>query len=205
MRFICRIIVALVIFCMSDTVFAASGSAKDWLEIPAEYKDEVADKLEQSKEFTAEQMEMIKECLEESSFKETLNCISKGGVDEAAVILSSIAEAFGDIKERICGSSSMMDKNRCSQFKTRLQDWKDELSGTFSGTIKRGQQYLEERNKLFHMKRKICNKIGEKGCWTWLDERIDLKCNPEKIGTDLQKLEDCRLEVVNDVWERLNR
>jgi hypothetical protein len=54
------------------------------------------------------------------------------------------------------------------------------------------------------MKRKICKKINQEGCYQWLNERIDLKCRPQKAGNDAVNTEDCQLEVTQEVWERVS-
>ena len=185
-------------------LFAVEGTAGSWLDIPAEYRDEVAEKLEKSKHFTEEQLKIVKECLKQSGIKDTLNCFSDGGLDEAANILVIIRDELGSIKDRICGGSSSLDHNKCTQLQDKTVQLKDDLAAVLSGTIEKGQKYLEERNKLFTMKRKICGKIKEEGCWTWLEERLNLKCNPKKFDKHPEKLEQCQMEVVNDVWERLN-
>jgi hypothetical protein len=197
------ILTLLFLSCNFSQAFGDTGNFEKWLDIPSEYKDEIADALETSKEFTEEQIQLITTCLEESSLKDSLNCLSDGGMDEAMGILLTVSEAFTGIKDRICGGTSLTDRDRCRQIQSKLNQWKDGLAGTLSGTIKRGQKYLEERNRLFFMKRQICAKIGEKGCWSWLDDRLNLKCDPGKIGSDPEILKECRLTVVNEVWERL--
>ncbi len=194
---------AVCFFSFSAMVYAADGTVKKWLDVPSEYRKEIADKLEKSKRYTEEQMKVVKRCLDKSGAREILNCFSAGGLDKAASILLVIRDEFNSIADRICGGSSLTDQNKCKQLKENTILLKEGLAAALTGTIEKGQHYLEEKNKLFSMKRKICGKIKEKGCWTWLDERLNIKCNPQELGRHPDKLEQCRLEVLDEVWKRL--
>jgi len=60
---------------------------------------------------------------------------------------------------------------------------------------------------LFHtsyLKKKICDKINKKVCWSWLNERLDLNCNPQKLANDIEKLQQYRMKVAGDVWGKLS-
>ncbi len=208
MVFLKLLISFLFVLLLTLDLSAATESLEDLLEIPADYRDEIEEMLEKSKEFTEDQLEVIQDCLDESSAKEIANCFSKGGIDEAGKILSMIKDELFDVERRICGESSIFEKDRCEKFQESMKKFKgqaDKLWSAWSSTMDRGRRYVEERNRLFTLKRKICQKINEDGCWKWLNERMDIKCNPKKIGYDAQKLEACQLEVANDVWDRLDR
>ncbi len=196
-------LVALLLF-VPMFVFANVDEVEDLLEIPVEYRDEIEDRLKESREFTEEQIEIITACLDESSMTQVLNCFSRGGIDEAANIWMLINEELANMEERLCGKSTFFEKDRCEQIKESLDRIREQMDGIWSTTMERGRKYLKEKNELIFLKRKICKKINQKGCWSWLNERLLLKCNPNKMGADLRKLEKCRLDVANDVWERLN-
>lgn len=198
------LIILLIGWSPLNALYASTVDTEKWVDMAEEYSGEIRKKLEQTKKFTEEQIDTITECMKQPTLKDNLNCLTDGGVDGASDVLVEVKDAMTDIQNRICGGSSAFEKDRCSQLKDRLDEWKKELTGNLSETMKRGQKYLEERNKLFFMKKKICTKIGEKGCWTWLDDRINIKCDPKKVGTNTKALESCRLDVVNDVWSKLN-
>jgi hypothetical protein len=182
---------------------AAWQDGNEWLEIPGEYKKEITEKLEKSKQFTTDQLSVITDCLHESSVSEVLNCLSAGGIDEAAGILVLIRDEVGAIRERICGSSVLGNKDHCDQLGDTLVRLKEDLQEAWSVTIDKGKQYLAEKNRLLTMKRKICNQIKQKGCYKWLNDRIALKCNPQKIGSDPATIEKCQRGVADEVWQRL--
>ncbi|MBU2514349.1 hypothetical protein KJ966_23680 [bacterium] len=198
--------ISLLVFALLSPlcVFADFNEVEDLLEIPVEYRDEIKDKFKESREFSEAQIEIIAECLKESSIKGVLNCFSRGGIDEASNILVLIRDELLNIEERLCGKSTLFQKDRCEKIKSNLDNIKKQIGNMWSTTMERGKQRLREKNELITLKRKICEKINQDGCWSWLNERLYLKCNPKKIGTDSQVQEKCRLEAATEVWNRLN-
>ena len=190
---------------LTTSSFAAGwDEGKEWLEVSREYKDEILEKLKDSKEFTEDQLEVIDDCLNESNVKEVLNCFSGGGVDGAAGALTIIRDELGQIRERICGKGSWGNKDKCQKFGDSLHKLKNELQKSWGELLQKGKSYLEQSNQLLFMKRKICRKIDQEGCYRWLNERIDIKCNPKKIGNDPVTIEKCQLEVTEEVWGRVS-
>ncbi len=187
------------------TISAASwDQGKEWLEISKEYKEEILDKLKESKEFTKDQLEVINGCLDESSVKNALNCFSDGGIDGAAGALTIIRDELAAIGDRICGGNQFGNKDQCQKFGDSLNKLKNDLQEKWIAAVERGKKYLEQQNKLLFMKRKICKKIDQEGCYNWLNERIELNCKPEKLGNDPAAIEKCQIAVTEEVWSRLN-
>ncbi len=191
-------------FLIPVLIQASWGNSEEWLDITLEYKDEISDKLKESKQFTEDQLEVINDCLDESSVKEVLNCFSDGGVDEATGALIIIRDELVNIRERICGKSLLGNKDKCDQFGDKIIKLKADLQNTWASTLEKGKQYLDKKNKLLFMKRKICKKINEEGCYIWLNERIKIKCSPQNIGSDPAAIEKCQLDVTDEVWKRIN-
>lgn len=201
-----KILIVLQISLLLATCSLAVGwdEGKEWLEVSKEYKDEILEKLENSKQFTEDQLQVIDDCMNESSVKKVLNCFSGGGVDEAAGALTIIRDELGNIRERICGKGSWGNKDKCQKFGDSLSKLKKDLQQSWGELLEKGKNYLEQSNKLLFMKRKICRKIDQEGCYRWLNDRIDIQCNPNKIGNNPATIEKCQLEVTEDVWGRLN-
>ncbi len=199
------VIVKLLIFLATVTYGVGWDDGKEWLEVSGEYKDEILEKLNDSKKFTEDQLTVIDECLNESNLKKVLDCLSGGGVNEAAGALTIIRDELGQIRERICGKGSLGNKDKCQKFGDSLNTLKKDLQKSWGELLQKGKGYLEQSNELLFMKRKICNKIDQEGCYRWLNERIDLKCNPKKIGNDPATIEKCRLDVTQEVWDRVNK
>jgi hypothetical protein len=201
-----KTLVILNIFLLNSIIVCAASwdQGKEWLEATREYKDEILDKLKDSKQFTQNQLGVIEDCLDEPETKEVLNCFSGGGVEKAAGALTLIGDELSRIRERICSGDSWGDRNKCQKFGDSLEKMKKDLQASWSELVNRGKSYLEQSNKLFFMKRKICKKINQEGCYQWLNERIDLKCRPQKAGNDAVNTEDCQLEVTQEVWERVS-
>lgn len=177
---------------------------EEWMELSSEVKDELIEKLEESREFTEEQLEVIQVCFEESSFKDAVNCFSSGGVDKASELFTIVEDELGHIRERICGESTLGNRDQCDRVKDSLAKLKSDLQSVWYTMLDKGKQYLEEKNRLLFMKRKICKKINQEGCYQWLNERIEIKCNPKTIGNDPETIEQCKLDVSEAVWRRLN-
>lgn len=199
------IIIFQIIILLNTFVYAAAwDEGKEWLEVSKEYKDEILEQLENSKQFTENQLEVIDDCLNESNVKEVLNCFSGGGVEGAAGALTIIRDELEQIRERICGKGSWRNKDKCQKFGESLDKLRTDLQKTWGELLQKGKDYLEQSNNLLFMKRKICRKINQDGCYRWLNERIDLKCNPKKTGNDPAIIEKCRLDVTQEVWDRVN-
>lgn len=191
-----------LIFLGSQQVFAAKGS--DWLDIPPEYREQVIRKLNEGKQYTAEQLKVISGCLEKTSSEKIADCLSGGGLGEVTEIYSSVKSELKSIAEEVCGKSSFWEKNRCEKLEEQLSEFSKQLKTTWSDALQKGKQYLQKKNELLLLKRNICDKIDQEGCWSWLNERIDLRCNPSKLKDDPEKLHRCRMKTAEGVWERLN-
>lgn len=202
-----RIFILLFLILMTQQlvwVEAAWQKENQWLEIPEEYRKEISEQIKASKQYTAEQLSVITDCLSETSVAEILNCLSAGGIDEAAGILTLIRDKVSEIRERICGGSALGNKDSCDKLSDSLIRFKQDLQEAWSVTVAKGKQYLAEKNRVLTMKRSICNRIKQEGCYQWLNDRIELKCNPKKIGTNPTAIETCQWDVVEEVWQRLN-
>lgn len=197
----------LIIISLTLDLFAADAleTGKEWLDISQEYKNEILQHLEDSKQFTEKQLDIVADCLDESSISEVINCFSKGGIDDAIALISGIKDQLGTIRERICGEDHLGNKDKCEQFSDSLLVLTKDLKTAWSSALEKGKKYLENKNQLLFMKRKICKKIDQEGCYQWLNERIEIKCDPKKIGNDPAVIKQCKLDVADEVWSKLNQ
>lgn len=196
------IVSVLVLIPFGSPVLASESS--EWLALTAEYKDELLDLLEQGKAYSEEQLEIIRDCMNESSMDDTLECFSRGGFDDAKKIVENLFAELSGLRERICGDNSDENIYACDTIEKSLKRFSEKIESSWSDSIQKGAAFLRKANELFYLKKKICDRINEKGCWSWLNERIDLKCNPEHFEASPEELRQCRLAVANDVWERLD-
>ena len=195
----------LFVLLLSSTLgLVEAKELQDWMDLPAEVQENLTQKLKKSRKYTEEQMKTITNCLEKSKLEETINCLSNDGLEDALEIGYMIKDEMRDLRDRVCGSSSFGDKDRCKQLQKDLAGLGDRIKETWSKTLASGQAYLKKRTELTRLKKKICDKINKKGCWSWLNERMDINCNPKKLDNDAEKLRQCRTNIARDVWERLN-
>ena len=199
-----RLLVLVLLLITATTGVAVSKELQEWIDLPAEVHDELKQKLQKSKKYTAEQIEVITDCLKKPTMEKIINCLSNDGLEDAMEIGYMIKDEMRDLRDKICGSSSFGDQDRCKQLQKDLKGMGDRIRETWSKTLASGQTYLKKRTELTHLKKKICDKINKKGCWGWLNERMDIQCNPKKLDNDGEKLRQCRMEVAQDVWGRLN-
>ena len=199
-----RCLMLIMILITSTLGLVEAKELQDLIELPAEVHDKLTQKLKQSKKYTEEQMKTITDCLEKSNIEKIINCLSDDGLEDTLEIGYMIKDEIKDLRDRVCGSSSFGDKDRCKQLQKDLLSLGHQIKETWSKTLASGQAYLKNRTELTRLKKKICDKINKKGCWSWLNERMDINCNPKKMDYEGEKLRQCRTNIARDVWEQLN-
>lgn len=191
------------------TVFLFNGSItvakemQDLIDLPAEVADKLKQKLDESKEYTDEQMEIITHCLKKSGVQNIINCLSDDGLEDAMEIGYVIRDEMGNLRDRVCGGSTILEKDRCNKLKNDVKTMGKEIKEKWSRTLADGKAYLEKKYELTLLKKKICDKINQEGCWNWLNERLDIHCKPADLDNNTEKLRQCRMEVAQDVWKRV--
>ncbi|MBU2645041.1 hypothetical protein KKI24_10060 [bacterium] len=204
MRISHLLLLLFLLLVVSKSGVAAPKDLQGWIDLPVEVHDELIRKLKAGKKYSEEQLETITHCLKESDVRQIVNCLSDDGLEDALAIGYLIKEEMGKLRDRVCGGSSMGEKDRCQKLQQDLAGMGDRILETWSQTLASGEAYLEKRTALTRLKRQICHHINEKDCWTWLNERLDLHCSPEKLGRDAEQLRQCRMDVAQDIWNRLN-
>lgn len=197
-----------MIFWFSGIALAA-GNLQDIIDLPAEVHDKLKQKLEDSREYTEDQMASITRCLDKGNVRDIVNCLSDDGLDEAVEIGYIIRDEMSNLRDKVCGGT-FSDRDRCEKLQddvknlgVKMKTWGSQLQEKWSKTVAGGRAYLEKRYELTRLKRKICDRINQEGCWNWLNERLDLHCKPSDLGNDPEKLKQCRLRVAREVWSRL--
>jgi len=196
--------IAVLILIASTQYLAAADKLQEWIDLPAEVHEELTQKLKKSQKYTTEQIEVITGCLEKKGVKQIINCLSDDGLEDALEIGDLIKDEMRDLRNRVCGGSHILQKDRCKQLQKDLLNMGEQLKEKWSETMSSGQAYLKSKTELSQLKKNICDKINKKGCWSWLSERLDLNCNPQKLGNAVEKLQQCRINVAKEVWERLS-
>jgi len=196
-----------LVFCLPG-ISPAAEELRDIIELPVEIHEQLKRKLKDSREYTEEQLASINRCLERGNVKGVINCLSDDGLEDALEIGYIIRDEMSHLRDRICGSDSHGD--RCKKARddvkhlgSSIQRWGTQLQEKWSQTVAGGKAYLDQRYELTRLKKKICDRINQEGCWNWLNERLDLNCKPKDLGHDPERLKQCRLEVARDVWQRL--
>ncbi len=195
----------LILLLITATVgMATPKKLQDWIDLPVEVHDEIKRKLQNSQKYTAAQLDVISDCLKKSTLEKIINCLSDDGLEDTLEIGYMLKDEMLDLRDKICGNSSFGDKDRCKQLQKDLSGMGDRIRETWLDTLASGQEYLNKRTELTHLKKKICDKINKKDCWSWLNERLNIQCNPKKLENDGEKLRLCRMDVAGNVWKQLN-
>ena len=194
----------ILLFTCSFSALAMVSDKNDWLEVPNEYREKIFEKLKEGKKYSEEQLAVIGQCLQESTTKAALSCFSQSGFAEVSALYVTIEKELGELREKLCGEKVVRKKDNCEQLIDQLTQLKNQLKQGWSTALEKGQKVLKKKNVLFSLKRKICLKIEVEGCWSWLNERIALKCDPGKFKAEPDKLFECQLAVVTEVWKKLD-
>ncbi len=182
---------------------ALAKDLQDLIDLPEEVHDKLKQKLEDSKEYTEEQMETITRCLKKSGVQRIINCLSDDGLEDAMEIGYVIRDEMGNLRDRVCGGSSILEKDRCEKLQNDVKNMGSRIKEKWSKSLAGGKAYFEKKYELTLLKKKICDKIDQKGCWGWLNERLDIHCKPTKLDHNAEKLRQCRLKIAQDVWKRV--
>ncbi len=181
---------------------AAPKDLQEWIDLPVEVHDALKRKLTESKKYTEEQLETITECLDKSEVQSIINCLSDDGMEDTLEIGDMIRDEMGNLRDKVCGGG-FLEKDRCKKLENDLKNVGIRIKDKWSRALASGKAFLDKRYELTRLKRKICNKIDQKGCWSWLNERMDLHCKPGDFSNDADKLKQCRMQVAEGVWEKV--
>ena len=173
------------------------------IDLPEEVHEKLTQKLADSKEYTEEQLETITGCLKKSGIQRIINCLSDDGLEDAVEIGYIIRDEMGNLRDRVCRGNSMRDKDRCDKLQNDLKQIGTQIKDKWSKTLASGKAYLEKKYELTYLKKKICSKINQEGCWSWLNERLDIHCKSADFDHNVEKLKQCRLKTAKSVWKRV--
>lgn len=194
---------------LAATPIAAATDLQDLIDLPVEVHDKIMEKLEDSKEYTEEQLETITRCMKKPGVKRIINCLSDDGLEDSLEIGYIIRDEMSNLRDKVCGGG-FLEEDRCKKLQKdvadvglQVKDFGNRLKEKWSNAITGGKAFLEKRYELTRLKKKICDKINQEGCWSWLNERLDIRCKPSNLGNDPEKLKQCRIDVAQDVWKRV--
>lgn len=199
-------VATLFILCASALFLSSTTSAKDLqdlIDLPVEVHETLKSRFAESKEYTEAQLETITRCLDKGDVERIINCLSDDGLDDAVAIGYLIRDEMGNLKDRVCRGSSLLEQDRCRKLQNDVNAMGTQIKEKWSKTLDKGKAYLEKRYELTRLKKRICDRINDEGCWRWLNDRLDIHCKPSSLDNDPEKLRQCRLDIANDVWNRL--